>query len=231
MRKIIVIFILFISLPSFALYQGDYPKYPVKKVNDGKTNFEIGAGVMRSVLYLSRNIKENNDATGYSFMANYGGHKMLRTSVQYTFFKPINIEPTWYNIKAFSLEANLEIIARFKNNKTFLYPFAGLSYNSFTGYFTGVNDFLGLREIYQINSTVTSAWFGVNVGTGIEHAFGPVVLFFDYRMRVGKSEFTEQAFKGINIMDVCYGGGLRYKIPAMTLKKLFRGIGDKYHWF
>jgi hypothetical protein len=199
----------------------------VPKKEDGMTNFQIGGGVMGSVLYLSRNINEDNDALGWTISANYGGHKLLRFSAQYTHYFPINIAPTWYTIKAHTLEGNVEILARFKNNKTFLYPFAGLSYNTFKGYFTGTNDFLNLREKYKANSTVTSYWVGLNVGTGLEHSFGPVVLFADYRMRIGLTD--DRA--GITIQDVCYSAGLRFKLATPTLKKVYRGINDKYHWF
>ena len=105
-----------------------------KKKEPEYTNLQVGAGMMGSVLYLSRNVKESNDAKGYTIVANYGGHKLLRFSAQYTHYVPINIAPTWYTIKANTIEANMEIMARFSNNKTFLYPFLGLSYNEFKGF-------------------------------------------------------------------------------------------------
>src|SRR5688500_15431129 len=80
------------------------------KKEEGMTNFQFGGGLMGSVLYLSRNIKEDNDALGYTVMANYGGHKLVRFSAQYTKYLPINIEPTWYTIEANTIEANVEIL-------------------------------------------------------------------------------------------------------------------------
>ncbi|MGZ4036788.1 MAG: hypothetical protein ACXVPQ_03105 [Bacteroidia bacterium] len=198
------------------------PKKPEVK----KPNLQFGFGGMSSVLYLSRNIKEKNDAYGYAFHVNYGGNKLFRFSMQYTYYKPINIEPTWYNIYAQTIEANLEVLARFPNGKSFLYPMAGLSYNTFSGFFTGFNDFLNLREYYAANSTVKTRWLGVNVGTGFEHAIGPIVLFMDYRMRVG----TDRG--GINIMDVCYGFGVRIKpsVLPIYIGKIFKPTKNKYTW-
>jgi hypothetical protein len=190
------------------------------------TNLQIGAGLMGSVLYLSRNVKEKNDAKGWTIVANYGGHKLLRISAQYTHYIPINIAPTWYTIKANTYEANVEVMARFNDNKTFLYPFAGLSYNVFKGYYTGFNDYLNLREKYTPNTTVSSRWLGLNVGTGLEHTFGMITLFGDYRMRVGKQEEG-----GVNIMDVCYSAGLRLRLFVPKLHKVYRGVKAKYHWF
>jgi hypothetical protein len=86
---------------------------------------------------------------------------------------------------------------------------------------------LNLREHYRANTYVTSKWLGVNIGTGLEHAFGPIVVFADYRMRVGRSDDRG----GLNIMDVCYSAGLRFKLVVPTLDKLYRGLTDKYHWF
>lgn len=236
-KSIYTLLIITVFLSGFSpTYSQNIPrtKKPVEpfdnnaKKEEGMTNFQIGGGIMGSVLYLSRNIKEDNDALGYTINANYGGHKLLRFSVQYTKYFPINIEPTWYTIKANTIEANVEILARFKNNKTFLYPYGGISYNTFRGYFTGADDFLNLREKYEPNSYVSSYWLGLNVGTGMEHAIGRfIVLFVDYRMRVGKTE--ERA--GFNIMDVCYSGGIRLKLWVPSLHKLYRGVGDKYHWF
>jgi hypothetical protein len=195
------------------------------------TNLEIGVGAMGSVLYLGRNIKEDNDAKGITITGNYGGQKLCRLGFQYTFFRPIDIAPTWYEVKAHTIEANLEIIARFKDNKSYLYPFFGLSYNTFSGYFTGQNDFLGLREYYPMNTTQKERWLGVNVGTGFEHAFGPVVVFADYRMRVGMQRQYGNNGGGLNIMDVCYSAGVRLKLIVPTLRKIYRGITDRYHWF
>lgn len=229
MKKIYLFTLLFAFTADFfcgnALHE-DFPKAKKKKEYI-ETNLEIGGGIMGSVLYLSRNVKEGNDAKGITVMANYGGHKLLRFSAQYTNYFPINIEPTWYTIKANTIEANVEIIARFKNDKTLLYPFAGLSYNTFKGYFTGFNDYLNLRERYKANTNVVSKWLGVNVGTGLEHSFGPLVLFADYKMRVGKMEQKG----GFNIMDVCYSAGLRLKITVPTVNKLFYGFNNRYKWF
>lgn len=210
-------------------YYSDPPQRPKtaaqKKIKSGPSvsYLQMGAGVMGSVLYLSRNIKEKNDAYGYSFSSNYGGSNLLRVGVQYTYYTPINISPTWYNIHATTIEANLEIIARFKDDKTCLYPFVGLSYNTFSGYFTGMNDYLNLKEYYKVNSTAESRWLGANIGTGFEHAFGPVVLYLDYRMRIGKERGNT-----FNIMDVCYGGGLRVKIGTPQIKKIFQTPKERY---
>ena len=99
-----------------------------------------------------------------------------------------------------------------------------MSYNTFKGYFTGLNDYLNLTEHYKRNTTIKSTWLGLNIGTGLEHAFGPVVLFFDYRMRIGKTD----TFTSINVQDVCYGGGLRLKIyVTKSIYTRFKTFGSE----
>lgn len=191
------------------------------------TRWSIKAGANISVIYLARNTKEKNNEPGYCAGLNYEVNNFVRVSTLYTRFQPTNIKPTWLNVKANTYEANLEIIAKFPNKKTLLYPFAGFSYNTYSGYFTGESDYLGLREYYAVNSTVKNQWFGFNLGTGLEHNFGILGIFIDYRMRVGKQE------KAFNIMDVCYTGGLKVKFPYGKLAKRLSSAGsnDRFHWF
>lgn len=196
---------------------------PVKKTYPKSTNFGIGGGLTRSVLYLNRNVKENNDATGYSLALIYGGARIARVSVEYTHYKAIDIEPTWYNIKASTFEANVHIIARFKKTKAFFYPLAGLSYNMFSGYFTGRNDFMNLTEKYKTNAVAYSNWLGLNIGTGYEQYFGPVSVFIDYKMRVGRSDFRQ-----LNIMDVCFSFGARYNLKVPSVYRIFKGTKSRY---
>ncbi len=190
-----------------------------------KTNLSFGLGYTQSVLFLSRNVKENNNANGYSFNVIYGGSKIFRTSIEYTYYRPINIEPTWYNIKANTIEANVHIVARVNNTKAIFYPLFGLSYNHFSGFFTGKNDFLNLSEKYKINSIVTTNWLGLNVGTGYEQYIGPVSFFVDYKMRVGINDGVEHH---INIADVCISFGLRYNLKVPSIYKIFSGTKNRY---
>jgi hypothetical protein len=120
---------------------------------------------------------------------------------------------------------NLEILAKFPNKKTLLYPFVGFSYNTYTGFFTGESDYLNLKEYYPINSTIKNQWLGLNLGTGLEHNFGILGIFIDYRMRVGRQE------NAINIMDVCYTGGLKITFPYGKLAKKIAEPNDRFHWF
>ncbi|MEO6305912.1 MAG: hypothetical protein ABIP51_22385 [Bacteroidia bacterium] len=194
------------------------------KTHSRTTNLSIGGSLVRSVLFLTRNVKENNDAMGYHGSIIYGGSKIFRTSLEYTYYKKINIEPTWYDIKAYTVEANVHMLARFKRTKAYFYPLFGLSYNSFSGYFTGINDFQNLHEKYQVNQTAVTKWIGLNIGTGFEQFFKKVSVFGEYKMRVGVSDGTTQ----LNIMDVCFNIGLRYNLKVPSIYKIFSGTRNRY---
>jgi hypothetical protein len=199
---------------------------PAKKLKEPEfTRLSVKAGVNISVVYLTRNIKDKNNEPGFCTGGVYEFNNFVRVSVLYTHFKTLNIEPTWLNVKANTYEANLEIMARFPNKKTIMYPFTGLSYNTFNGFFTGQADYLNLKEYYGSNTTVKDNWLGVNLGTGIEHNFGILGVYLDYRMRVGRAE------KAINIMDVCYTAGLKVRFPYGRLAKTLAHPDDRFHWF
>ncbi len=188
------------------------------------TPWSIKAGANLSVVYLARNVKDNSNTPGICGGLNYEVNDFIRISTLITHFSPLNIEPTWLNVRANSFEMNFETVARFPNGKTLLYPFAGLSYNTYDGYFTGQSDYLNLKEYYKVNSVIKNRWLGVNFGIGFEHNFGMIGVFLDYRMRVGKQE------KGINIMDVCYTGGIKVRLPHIKIsKKPLFNTHNRYH--
>ncbi|MBS1638148.1 MAG: outer membrane beta-barrel protein [Bacteroidetes bacterium] len=225
---IAVCIIWFLSGAGVLQAQNTHPATAPKKQPVEYSNFSLKAGAGLSVVYLARNTKDWNNEPGVSVGAVYRVNGFVRFSGLFTAFNTINIEPTWKNIKARTYEVNMELQAKFPNKKTLLYPFFGVSYNTYKGFFTGQNDYLHLQAYYKPNTVVKNHWIGANFGLGLEHNFGPLGLYIDYRMRVGKQE------KGFNIMDVCYNCGLKYRIPKLhsaNLKRLFRNPNDRFHWF
>lgn len=184
---------------------------------------QLGAGASNSVIYLNRNVKEQNDALGLQTSAVFYGPSQFRYALEYTRYRQINIAPTWYDIKAYSIEANFQLMFKVKEGDAFFYPQFGLSYNVFSGYFTGTQDFMNLALLYPIQSTVVNRWIGLNTGVGYERCFDRFSIFLDYKMRTG---FTES--KKLNIMDVCISGGMRYRVYAGPLRKLFKGTRSRY---
>jgi hypothetical protein len=192
------------------------------KTHSRKTTLSFGPGVMRSFVFLSRNIRDNDDVTGFSGSVVYGGEKVFRGCLEFTHFRKIDIEPTWYDIKANTIEFNLQALARFKKTKAFFYPLVGLSLNKFTGFFTGKNDFLNLGDRYEKNKVATTIWLGGNVGAGYEQVFKRISVFAEYKIRVGTSN------KQFTIMDVCFSAGLRFNMRVPSIYKIFSGTRNRY---
>jgi hypothetical protein len=188
------------------------------------TRFAVGAGITRSVLFLARNTKANNDAYGYNLQAIYTISQLMRLTTEFTRYFPINIAPTWYNVRAFTVESNMHFITRFQDSETYFYPMLGISYNVFEGFFTGQNDFLNLRSVYPMQKTVISRWGGFNAGLGFEQFFNHFSVFGEFKMRVGISE----GYNDLTILDVCYSAGLRYTIHTHPLHKIYRGTRSRY---
>ncbi|MES2678747.1 MAG: hypothetical protein V4635_02630 [Bacteroidota bacterium] len=212
---------LLIAVPVIAFSQVRVIK-PIK-THPTTTNLGIGVGAANSVVFLARNTTERNNALGITTSLVYGSSKLLRVSLEYTHYGSINIAPTWYNVKANTIEANLHVMYRSKGNLYF-FPLCGISYNVFKGYFTGKDDYLNLTSLYPRNQIVTTRWLGFNAGVGLEYAIKKFVMCGGFKMRVGVSEGKN----GINILDVCYTAGVRYNLVVPSLYNLFRGTKNRY---
>lgn len=187
-------------------------------------NFGIGAGFINSVVYLPRNSSSSQGATGKSFLCTYDHNNILRYTLEYNKYNAPDFSPTWYNVKASSVESNIHFLTRFVGGNAYLYPIAGLSYNFFQGYFTGKNDYLNLRAIHQESTTVQSNWLGFNVGVGYDYNFKSSAFYMMYKMRVGYTEGYNQ----YNIQDICFSVGLRVYMSESKFKKIFLGPRGRY---
>jgi len=220
----IIVYILALLLPVMVAAQIHVVK-PVKALPEKKeSSFGIGFGLTRSVVYLPRNTQNNNDARGKTFILTYDKGNLIRYTLEYTNYRSINFAPTWYNVKGASMEANVHFIARFGDNHSYFFPIVGISYNQFSGYFTGKNDYFNLRSIYPIGTTISSNWFGINAGTGYEYHFKNSAIYLMQKMRVGYTEGSDQ----YNIQDLCFTLGYRLFISETQLNHFFRGTRSRY---
>ena len=200
------------------------PAKPAVRSKARSTRVSVGGGLTRSVLFLARNTRSHNDANGVNINASYGISRMVRVNAEYTNYRTIQIAPTWYDVNAHTWEANVHFISKFQDSHTYFYPLFGLSYNVFSGHFTGVNDFLNLSVIYKVDQRVVTRWGGFNAGVGLEHFFAPLSVFGECKMRVGVSE----GYNELTIMDVCYSAGLRFNMRARSAHGIFGGTRSRY---
>ncbi len=198
------------------------PVPPKKKASMGA--FGIFANFTNSALLLQRNVKSDNNAIGFGGGCVFTLSRLLRLSGEATTYQNINIAPTWFNVKASTLEFNLQAISRTKDANAFFYPFFGLSYNVFKGFYTGTNDALHLYRYFPANTSVRTHWLGVNSGIGFEYFIKHFSFFGEFKLRFGLS-YKEHQF---NVMDVCYGAGLRYTFRTLPFYRLFKGTRSRY---
>ena len=197
---------------------------PVKqKKIPASTDLGIGLGATNSVLFLPRNVKERNNAIGYTASMVYGGNKPFRASVEYTRYNSVSVEPTWYNIKASTLELNGHALYQSKEH-IYFYLIGGVSYNVFSGYFTGLNDYMNLSARYRKDTEVKTKWLGFNAGVGLEYKIKKITLSGSFKMRLGRSD----GYNDFNIQDVCYAFGIRYNLRVPSVYKLFKGPRNRY---
>jgi hypothetical protein len=194
------------------------------KSHPSHTNLGIGLGVTNSAVFLQRNTLDEDNIIGLTGCLTYDASKKLRVNVDYTRYQKVDIHPTWYNIRASTLEANANILWYSKGGFCF-YPIAGISYNVFKGYFTGLADFQNLTSRYSSNHEVVTRWIGINTGVGMEYPIKPFAIFGSFKLRTGFSDGKSQ----LNIVDVCFNGGVRYNLRAPSLYKLFKGTGHRYY--
>ena len=198
---------------------------PVVVGKPSVTRFGVGFGRARSVLFLTRNIKEDNDARGWQTVMSYGLNRVLRATVEFSWFNSIDIAPTWKDVNAHAFEANIHFLSSMPNGTTRFFPLAGLSYNVFKGHFTGLQDHLNLRALYAPGTYVRTPWFGANIGCGSEHDLLKMLsVYGEFKMRVGVSEGYNQ----LSIMDVFLSAGVRYTIRVPAPHKLFSSTRSRY---
>jgi hypothetical protein len=195
---------------------------PKKSYNTSKLG--IGLGRAQSVLFLMRNIKEDNEAHGWDASMCYNLTRVMKVAADYTWYKAIDIRPTWYTVRGRTLECNLHWLFVFPNGKTRFYPLTGISYNVFEGLFTGAYDHLNMQSMYAVNTVVRTRWLGVNAGTGMDYYLKPFSIYGEFKMRVGVSETNKQ----LTIMDVCLSAGIRYNLRVPSLHRLFSGTRSRY---
>lgn len=219
--RIIICFLIFFA--NVLVFSQVHIVKPVK-TNSKKTNFGVGIGCTRSIVYLARNVNESNDAFGLNAILTYDNGKLLRLTLEYTTFSDLDIKPTWYGVKAKTIESNMYFIAKTNDKRVFFYPLFGISYNMFNAYFTGENDFLNLNALYEPNAFVNTKWWGLNAGVGIDYNLSFGSMYFNYKMRIGNTE----GFNQKNIQDVCFTLGFKLNIKGATIYKVFRGTRSRY---
>lgn len=171
--------------------------------------FVLGYGRVNSVVYMSRNVDVENAVTGNAYSILYTFTDIFRGELLFQHFKSFDMLPTWKHVKAHALEINVMFMARTASGSVLFYPLAGLSWNRFNSFYTGIQDYTQMRKYSKPLTTYNSNWMGFNTGVGVSYCVGPCELSLQYKMRIGQ---TSQ-MNDFNIQDVQFSIFAFYNIP------------------
>jgi hypothetical protein len=190
----------------------------------------LGYGRVNSVVYMSRNVDVDNAVTGNAYSMLYTCTDIFRGELLFQHFKSFDMLPTWKQVKAHAFEINVMCMARTASGSVLFYPLAGLSWNRFNAFYTGIQDYTQMRKYSKPLTTYNSNWPGFNTGVGVSYCVGFWELSLQYKMRMGQ---TSQ-MNDFNIQDVQFSIFAFYNIP-LRIKNAFQSKEKlpktKHKWF
>ncbi|MFN5182471.1 MAG: hypothetical protein ACK5D5_05560 [Bacteroidota bacterium] len=205
-----------------------FREYPIKKTKPDSANFKHPKGLYvaftgtYSSVDVYKNYLENPYKIGYSPRLVWEFSNTLRLSAETTFLPSFSYSPSWNNLRGNNTEINLQFMARIKNEHSIFYATVGLCRHSWQGDFVSQSVFYDEIVNYQPGTSIKKEWVGINTGVGVERAFKHFEIFAEYRYRFSRVD------DALAVSDVAVCLGLKKKIP---LKKIFRGLKDRYTWF
>src|SRR5690349_264295 len=119
MRRIrhLVILLAILTGQAYAQLHVVKPVPPPKKPYN-VSRLGIGVGRARSVLFLMRNIKQDNEAHGWDVSLAYNLSRVMKITSNYTWYRPIDIAPTWYGVEGRTFEVNVNWLFTFPDGRT-----------------------------------------------------------------------------------------------------------------
>ena len=221
--KIFLIFVFVTFVSSAQQNKESIAKEIQKKLNDQHTFF-VGGGVSLTSVNIFKNYKTNPYALGYDIRAFYELDQVMRLMGQYTLIPNFDFSPTWLDLRSHTVEAGFNLMANILDQEANFYTISTLCFQSFKGFYTGLNDFSNQKNIYIPNTIQKENYVGISLGAGFERSFVNSDLFLDFRYRfaVDGRVFT--------ISDAAYSLGWKKRITTKKLRRVNR-MFDKYDWF
>ena len=175
-----------------------------------------------SSIDVYKNYLKNPYRIGYSPRWCWEITNTFRLSGETTFLPGFNYLTSWQNLRAINLELNLQFMARIKDQNSIFYAALGLCRHTWRGDFLAQSVYYDETVEFKPGSTISKSWVGLNTGVGVERAFKYFEIFAEYRYRFSKVD------DAIAVSDVAVCIGVKRKLP---IKKIFRGLNDRYSWF
>jgi hypothetical protein len=192
--------------------------------------FTLGYGRVNGVVYMSRNVDIENSVTGNAYTMLYTFTDIFRGELLFQQFKSFDMLPSWKQVKAHALEINIMCMARTASGSVLFYPLAGLSWNRFNAFYTGIQDYTQMRKYSKPLTTYNSNWPGFNTGVGVSYCIGSCELSLQYKMRLGQTSHMND----FNIQDVQFSIFAFYNIPKLIKSSppnKEKSPKTKHQWF
>lgn len=153
----------------------------------------------------------------------------LRVSAEYNRMFEHSIKPYWEGVRSDVYELNLQYLAHVTGYSSAFYIIAGYAVQDWKGTFVGEGFEHETGQFSSTDASFTARFPKLSVGFGMQRSFKQFDLFADFRYRINHSEPKIP----LNIVDVNYGIGIRYRLKSSSLKKLYRVVmpPERYHWF
>ena len=221
--KNILPYLLFTMITGNIVAGGDHDKY------------FIGGGLSFSTININKDM-EGHARCGLNLKAGMKFSPVCRITSEFTNQFSYNIEPSWKHINSQSYELNANFLANLEGADASFYTITGISYQRWSGDFTGINHFYHLIDLGTTPKTYSYSWGSFIAGCGFEKKLNEFSLFGEFKYRISKKQVNVP----LNIIDAGYTIGLKYifdyapdrsKEKTHQKRHFFRMPNDKYHWF
>jgi len=197
-------------------------------------NLFLGGGLNLSSVNIFRNYTENPYHVGWTIRASYLSKNNFRITAEYFRTPKFQLNPTWKDVRSNNLVFSFNALANIIDQDITIYTISGICFQSWKGYYTGLNDFSDARFYYTENSWVTNKNICMDLGIGFEKPFPGFYLYGDFRYRFADID------KRFGIIDALYQIGIHFPIyfyqndsknKTKKRHKIFKRFNDKYSWF
>jgi hypothetical protein len=196
-------------------------KYPI---------VSVGTGFVYTSLNFFKNYDETANSRGYSGRIMLQLNDRFRISTEVVKINAVDIPPTWYNLHNTYVDIDGHALMHFRDKRNLAYFILGASAQSWSGFYTGINDLNASKLNIRPNTYYKTLYYGITMGMGVElKVYGPISLYGEFRFRISRTDV------GTGLNDVLTSGGIKVNLFVARRKKTkhhsFLKFRDRYHWF
>lgn len=217
-QYLLLILFLFVGIPA-------YFQNATKQKTKENSRFSLGGGFARS--HMENKYEDDVFAKSLEFKTYLNIVSSFRLVANVENQLKFDLRPRWSSVKNINLDLQSHFLGYFANGQGDVYGIGGFTLQRFSGYYSGFGNIIHLKE--YIGKKYSTYYYGVVIGVGIERiVLKNLWIWGEIRVRMIWNNESTAEKKDPTLSDqLCLG--LKLNLPAF--KKIFRGLGDKYHWF